>query len=146
MARRSSVVVPSSVTNPIRRLSNVSFVPPPRNMRRMSTQLYGVSPLQRNVTFKEPPTEMTPEAPYAMAGSPMAGISPEMAGISLGMAGISLGMAGMASLGRHGRRMSTDLYKVKSSARPPRMPPPAALGTLSELEVTSRMIMYIFLL
>ena len=72
MARRSSVVVPSSVTNPIRRLSNVSFVPPPRNMRRMSTQLYGVSPLQRSVTFKEPPTEMTPEAPYAMAGSPMA--------------------------------------------------------------------------
>ena len=130
MARRSSVVVPSSVTNPIRRLSNVSFVPPPRNMRRMSTQLYGVSPLQRNVTFKEPPTEMTPEAPNAMAGSPMVG-SP---------------MAGMASLGRSRRRMSTDLYKVKSSARPPRMPPPAALGTLSELEVTSRMIMYIFLL
>ena len=122
MARRSSVVVPSSVTNPIRRLSNVSFVPPPRNMRRMSTQLYGVSPLQRSVTFKEPPTEMTPEAPYAMAGSPM---------------------AGMASLGRSGRRMSTDLYKVRSSVRPPRPPPPAALGTLSELEVTSRTIIFL---
>ena len=28
----------------LRRLSNVSFVPPPRSMRRMSTQLYGLTP------------------------------------------------------------------------------------------------------
>ena len=80
------------------------------------TYIFIQLPLQKSVTFKEPPAE----APNAMA----AGISPEM--------------AGMASLGRRGRRMSTDLYKVRSSVRPSRsLPLPAALGTLSELEVTS---------
>ena len=133
MARRNSVVVPSTVSNPIRRLSNVSFVPPPRNMRRMSTQLYGLVPQKKSVAFnfndplKAPAGAGSPKAPNLNQppNSPNA-----------------VEMAGLASMGRRGRRMSTDLYKVRSSARPPKKTSAlamgaltVALGTLSENEV-----------